>query len=347
MDDRIHRALDGELPTDQLTHEERLELQRYRATICTALGPIQHLATIDVAREVMHQVAPRGLRHGVGTVLRWLWSPRALSLTVRPAFGMAALAAVVSVYASRSAQTAATSPPRVIVQFRLGAVGAHEVALVGDFNGWRPEHRLHQSRGRRVVGGCRARARGLQLRLRRRRQDLAARPARTAGDRRVRRREQPRRRAGARGAVVRACVRARRPAGHCSWPAGCRRSRGLRSGGLRRGSAVSRTRVRPPASSASLVGRARSRPHGTARLVRRLRRAPAGRGSVLGGARRMEAAGDPGQHRIAARPLGSWIHPAAIGHREPEFRRRVRCPFRPNRPRRSSRTSRAKAPAPS
>jgi 1,4-alpha-glucan branching enzyme len=95
----------------------------------------------------MHQVAPCGLRHGLGTVLRWLWSPRALSLTVRPAFGVAALAlaAVVSVYASRSAQTAAASPPRVMVQFRLGEVEAHEVALVGDFNGWRPEHRLHQT----------------------------------------------------------------------------------------------------------------------------------------------------------------------------------------------------------
>jgi hypothetical protein len=147
MNDRIHRALDGELPTDQLTHEERLELQRYRATICTALGPIQHLGRIDVAPEVMHRVAPHGLRHGVGTVLRWLWSPRALSLTVRPAFAMAALAvaAVVSVSASRSAQTAATSPARVMVQFRLGEVEAHEVALVGDFNGWRPEHRLHRT----------------------------------------------------------------------------------------------------------------------------------------------------------------------------------------------------------
>jgi len=147
MNDRIHRALDGELPTDQLTHEERLELQRYRATICTALGPIQHLPAIDVAPEVLHQVAPRGLRHALGAVLHWLWSPRALSLTVRPAFAMAALAvaAVVSVSASRSPQTASVSPARVMVQFRLGEVEAHEVALVGDFNGWRPEHRLHRT----------------------------------------------------------------------------------------------------------------------------------------------------------------------------------------------------------
>jgi hypothetical protein len=147
MNDRIHRALDGELPIDQLTHEERLELQLYRATICTALGPIQHRAAIDVVPEVMHQVALRGIRHWVGTVLRWLWSPRPLSLTIRPAFAMAALAvaAVVSVSASRSARTVATSPALVMVQFRLGEVEAHEVALVGDFNGWRPEHRLYQT----------------------------------------------------------------------------------------------------------------------------------------------------------------------------------------------------------
>jgi 1,4-alpha-glucan branching enzyme len=31
-----------------------------------------------------------------------------------------------------------------MVQFRLGEAEAQEVALVGDFNGWRPGHRLHQ-----------------------------------------------------------------------------------------------------------------------------------------------------------------------------------------------------------
>jgi 1,4-alpha-glucan branching enzyme len=32
----------------------------------------------------------------------------------------------------------------MIVQFRLGDTQAREVALVGDFNGWRPQHQLHQ-----------------------------------------------------------------------------------------------------------------------------------------------------------------------------------------------------------
>jgi 1,4-alpha-glucan branching enzyme len=35
-------------------------------------------------------------------------------------------------------------PARVVVQFRLADAAAREVALIGDFNGWRPEHRLHR-----------------------------------------------------------------------------------------------------------------------------------------------------------------------------------------------------------
>jgi len=148
MNDKIKRALDGEIPTDQLTPEERAELHRYRAAICTALAPIQHLASIDVVHEVMRRVvpAPSPIRHALGAVIHWLWSPHALR--VRPAFAMAgalAFAVVVSIFISDSAPATAPGPARMIVQFRLGAAEAQEVALVGDFNGWRPEHRLHQT----------------------------------------------------------------------------------------------------------------------------------------------------------------------------------------------------------
>ena len=89
MDDRIHHALDGELPTDQLTPAERAELHRYRAIICRALVPISHLRSIDIAPEVMNRVAPRLVRRSLARLLDWLWSPRPLSLTVRPAFDSA------------------------------------------------------------------------------------------------------------------------------------------------------------------------------------------------------------------------------------------------------------------
>ena len=150
MDDRIQRALDGELPADGLTPGERMELQRHRAMIGTALGPIRRLPPIDVAPAVMRRVAPRSnpVRQALAAAGRWLWSPRAL--TLRPAYALAcgiALTAVVSRALLQPATPAgppAAAPARVMVQFRLGDAAAHEVALAGDFNGWHPEHRLHQ-----------------------------------------------------------------------------------------------------------------------------------------------------------------------------------------------------------
>jgi hypothetical protein len=147
MPDRIHRALDGELPADSLTPRELGELRQYRATIGTSLEPIRYLPPIDVTSAVMRRVAsgPGPTARALAELGRWLWSPQAL--TVRPAFALAgalALAVVVSTAFLHSA-TPVSAPARVIVQFRLGDAEAHEVALVGDFNGWRPEHRMHRS----------------------------------------------------------------------------------------------------------------------------------------------------------------------------------------------------------
>jgi hypothetical protein len=149
MDDRIQRTLDGELPHGGLTPDERMELQRRSAIIGTALGPIRRLPAIDVASEVMRRVAPRPnpMRRALAAVGHWLWSPQAL--TLRPAYALAgalALAAVISTAALHPAapMTHAAAPARVVVQFRLGDPGAREVALAGDFNGWHPDHRLHQ-----------------------------------------------------------------------------------------------------------------------------------------------------------------------------------------------------------
>jgi hypothetical protein len=147
MDDRIQRALDGELPGDGLTPQERAEVQRYRAIIGTALEPLRRLPAIDVTDAVMPRVNPRPapVRPGLVALARWLWSPR--PLTLRPAYALASallLAAVVFTSFSRPATPVSRAPARVIVQFRLGDADAHEVSLVGDFNGWRPEHRLHQ-----------------------------------------------------------------------------------------------------------------------------------------------------------------------------------------------------------
>ncbi len=147
MHHRIQQALDGELPADALTPDERAELQRYRATLGTALEPIRQLPSIDVVSGVMTRVALGAgpMRRSLDALVNWLWSPRAL--TVRPAFALAgalAIVAVVSTFLLQSATAVDPTPARVIVQFRLGDPGASQVALVGDFNGWQPEHRLNQ-----------------------------------------------------------------------------------------------------------------------------------------------------------------------------------------------------------
>lgn len=147
MADRIHQALDGELPADGLTPDERAELHRYRASISTALGPIRRIPSIDVVGEVLGRVAParRPFRRLAEQTAAWLWAPRAL--TIRPAYALAgalAFAVAVSLPLVQPA-TPAAAPARMMVQFRLGDAEAREVALVGDFNGWRPEHRLHRT----------------------------------------------------------------------------------------------------------------------------------------------------------------------------------------------------------
>jgi hypothetical protein len=151
MSDQVHRALDGELPPNALAPEERAELHRYRAIIGTALEPIRGFPAIDVAPVVLGRVRSGrpSFLSSLAVAARWLWSPRPLA--IRPAFALAgglALVAVISTSLLQRAVPEPATPTQVVVQFRLADAAAREVALVGDFNGWRPEHRL-----RRVAAG--------------------------------------------------------------------------------------------------------------------------------------------------------------------------------------------------
>lgn len=145
MADRIQQALDGELPVSELSPEECNALQRYRTVIGTALRPVQQFGFVDVTPEVMDRIAPGRLRRALDALIRAVWAPRALS--VRPVFGFAGSVAVAALLwhsASTVRHPAPPVPGRVLVQFRLGDLQAREVALVGDFNGWKPAHRLHR-----------------------------------------------------------------------------------------------------------------------------------------------------------------------------------------------------------
>lgn len=146
MSDRLQQALDGELATAELTPDECTELHRLRAAICTALGPIERLSPIDVSPEVMQRVRPGLRRRTLGAFTRLLWSPRAV--TFRPVYGLAgalAVAALVWITSLPPSPAGQTLPARVVVQFRVSENEAHQVALVGDFNGWRPEQHLRRN----------------------------------------------------------------------------------------------------------------------------------------------------------------------------------------------------------
>lgn len=146
MSDRIQQVLDGELAMADLTPDECTELQRYRAAIRAALHPTQQWKPIDIAAEVRWRVAPGPLRRAVSAARQALWLPR--SFSIRPAYGIAgalALAAVLWSSSSVRAPIRATGAQRVVVQFRVSDRDAHQIALIGDFNGWRPAHQLQHT----------------------------------------------------------------------------------------------------------------------------------------------------------------------------------------------------------
>lgn len=151
MSDRIQRALDGDLPLDSLSAEERSALDEYRRAIAAAAAPVEQLPPVNVGPAVMRRIGsmpvPGGPLARMGALL---WAPRPVSVRVRPALALAASLAVLALAGVLGGSLrAAAAPPAVArqgapvtVQFRLGDADAREVALVGDFNGWQPVHHL-------------------------------------------------------------------------------------------------------------------------------------------------------------------------------------------------------------
>ncbi len=155
--DRVQRALDGELPLDQLDPAEAELYHQYRQAFTAALRPLEAVPDVDIAPAVLQTLAASGRRAPAPPARRrrtfaaaiagWVWAPR--TFTVRPAFGLAAAALALLVWVTQSATPDTPHPAplaasRMVVEFRLAAPDAGTVALVGDFNAWRPEHQLRQ-----------------------------------------------------------------------------------------------------------------------------------------------------------------------------------------------------------
>ncbi len=155
MNDRVHRALDGDLPPDQLNPRDLASYQEYHRAISQALRGLEGLPPVDVTPAVLRRIAGRPGRRGVlARTARWAWSPRQVSFSLRPAWALAAalLLVVGGTFAipgrgpggSPAPAVVAPQVARVIVQFRLGDATAHRVSLVGDFTGWNSGIELRQ-----------------------------------------------------------------------------------------------------------------------------------------------------------------------------------------------------------
>jgi hypothetical protein len=155
MDRKIHRALDGDIPVAELTPAQQDELAALQSTIAAAVASERSTEPApDVAGAVMWRIAhleqERKERRGwIAHALSWLLTPRTLS--VRPAAALAAAVVLaVGVPAGAALLKAGAGPvtiaqePQLLIQFRLGAEGARDVALIGDFTGWEGRYELEE-----------------------------------------------------------------------------------------------------------------------------------------------------------------------------------------------------------
>ena len=164
--DRIHAYLDGELPLEALTPDERARAEALSQVLGAASAHLRAAPAPDLTRRVMAALPAEGPRRRASPWRRavgWLWRPRPVRLALRPAYGLAfaALAAVALTQLAdedatgrdvrpgtglvRETVPAAGEAPPVYVQFRLEAQGASSVALAGTFTGWKPEYSLRQT----------------------------------------------------------------------------------------------------------------------------------------------------------------------------------------------------------
>jgi hypothetical protein len=159
MNERIHQHLDGG-PGPALSPEERARADALRRTLDAAAAHLRAAPAPDLAARVMAALPER--RPAVSpwrAAVDWLWNPRPVRLTFRPAYALAgaafaAAAAIVLPQVNRDDAPAVASAPLAVpkgasavvyVQFRLEAPRARQVALAGTFTGWQPTLQLEQT----------------------------------------------------------------------------------------------------------------------------------------------------------------------------------------------------------
>ncbi|HEX6041816.1 glycogen-binding domain-containing protein [Longimicrobium sp.] len=158
----IHQHLDGD-DGAPLSPGERARASELARTLDAAAAHLRAMPAPDLAARVMAALPKQAPapRPAWRAALDWLWNPRPVRLTVRPAFALAGGCMAVAVAAlaldqvdDRGTTTVpvvvqapapgATGAPVVYVQFRLEAGNARQVSLAGTFTGWQPTLTLEE-----------------------------------------------------------------------------------------------------------------------------------------------------------------------------------------------------------
>src|SRR5687767_5248210 len=105
MDDRLHRALDRELPCDELSADEQAELAALQALFSGVVRSVPVDPLPDLSRSVLRRLEPTPVQSSRARELfNWLWRPRPLSIGWRPAYGLAAAALIAVIMGGQALQ---------------------------------------------------------------------------------------------------------------------------------------------------------------------------------------------------------------------------------------------------
>lgn len=146
-DERVRRAVDGELTTDELRALENdaagdaelgalLRAERALAACVEALPRQMPPGLVDRVVRAALDAPPRPLwERGFS----WLWEPRTHLLRTRPGVLMIAAATLGLLVVLGRTSSEPDNDGRIPVRLSLDLAGARRVDVIGDFNGWEPE----------------------------------------------------------------------------------------------------------------------------------------------------------------------------------------------------------------
>ena len=163
MNPQVQKALDDEVVRDSLTVPERAELSAAESTLDALVRAIPVEPFPDLAPAVLRRLQrassraqtgarrPAAHRESKSSVANWLWHPRSVAITWRPAYALAAAVVFIAAFATNSlrprpATVVAASGHEVFTEFVLHAPDAKRVAVAGDFSSWQPAHVMTRSK---------------------------------------------------------------------------------------------------------------------------------------------------------------------------------------------------------